>query len=221
MLNHRSSTFKRVASIPILALLVHMQAGAGGATVNLLQGGEKNWLPADGNWTISGEKITGSTGIMDGAKTDPAASAFLVSRQAFGGDVTVTMNITFEAGRYLGIYLDFDQETQTGIWMGTGHSLPAEAPDNEVERAYIKTVEESFWIVRATGELVVKRGVPLRLRFVRADDVYSIYNDETLVVTYHKAGGYAPGPLQIRLTNASARIDLLEVSSEWAEPVPQ
>ena len=77
----------------------------------------------------------------------------------------------------------------------TGHALAATAADNEVERAYIKTVEESFWIVRATGELSVDPGSLLRLRFVRQGDVYSIWNDETLIVTYYRAGGYPAGPL--------------------------
>jgi hypothetical protein len=95
--------------------------------------------------------------------------------------------------------------------MATGHPLAADAPDNEVERAYIKTVEDSFWIVRATGELVIEPGVPVRLRLAREGDTYGIWNDETLVVTYHKPGGYPPGPLQLRLTNASARIHRLEV----------
>ena len=54
------------------------------------------------------------------------------------------MDVTFDVGRYLGVYIDFSQDTQTGIWMATGHALAADAADNEVERAYIKTVENSL-----------------------------------------------------------------------------
>jgi hypothetical protein len=124
------------------------------------------------------------------------------------------MDVTFDEGRYLGVYVDFDQDLQTGIWMATGHALAGDAADNEVERAYIKTVENSFWIVRATGELVVQPGALLRLRFVREGDYYSVFSDDTLIVTYYKAGGYPAGPLQVRLTNASVRIHKLNVESD-------
>ena len=176
------------------------------------------WQSSDPSaWKLSGSQISGATQIFDGAITDPDATTFIVSKHVFGGDIVVSMDVTFDVGRYLGVYLDFSRDTQTGIWMATGHALAANAPDNEVERAYIKTVENSFWIVRATGELVVESGATLRLRFVRKGDQYSIWNNETLIVTYHKAGGYPAGPLQIRLTNASARIHRLEVESDWID----
>jgi len=219
MLKQRRRTFKHIIGFAwlVLAVLVCRQAGAAESAIDLLRGGEGNWLPSTTHWTFGKAEIAGATSILDGAITDPLASAFLVSRQTFGGDIVVTLDITYDAGRYLGVYLDFDQNTQSGIWMATGHPLAADAAGNEVERAYIKTVEESFWIVRATGELVVEPGSPLRLRFVRKGDVYSIYNDDRLVVTYFKAGGYPAGPLQLRLTNARVRIHGLRIQSEWAE----
>ena len=39
----------------------------------------------------------------------------------------------------------------------------------------------------------------------------------TAIVTYHKAGGCPAGPLQIRLTNSSARIHRLSVESDWIQ----
>lgn len=187
------------------------QSVANDSPFDLLSGGEKTWLPADKGWVFDSGEIAGTSGVMDGAITDPAASTFLVSREQFGGDITVTMDVTFETGRYLGVYLDFDPATQTGIWMATGHALAVDAAANEVERAYIKTVEDSFWTVRATGELIITPGLRLRLRFVRKGDAYSIWNDGRLIATYHKAGGYPAGPLQLRLTNASARIHRLDI----------
>ena len=217
MLNQRLRTFKHIfnASNFLAAALAAVPAFADSSTVDLLAAGDRAWLPADTTWVLDNGKITGTSSIMDGAISDPAASTFLVSRKTFGGDIVVTMDVTFHAGRYLGVYLDFDQDTQTGIWMATGHALTADAADNEVARAYIKTVEESLWIARATGELSVEPGSLLRMRFVRKGDVYSIWNDETLIVTYYKAGGYPAGPLQIRLTNARARIHRLVVEADW------
>ena len=216
MLNQQLRTFKHIfkTSYFLAAILAALPAFAADSTVDLMDGASSNWLPADASWVFENGEIAGASSIMDGAITDPAATAFLVSRKIFGGDVVVSMDVTFEAGRYIGVYIDFDQDTQTGIWMATGHALGPNAADNEVERAYIKTVENSFWIVRATGQLVVGSGEMLRLRFVRKGDDYSIWSDEMLIVTYHKAGGYPAGPLQIRLTNASARIHRLEVESD-------
>ena len=216
MLMQRRRTFKHTfgTGCLLLAVLAGRQSAANETIIDLLQDHDRNWLPSDAKWAFGNDEISGRSGIMDGAITDPAASTFLVSKRTFGGDIVVTMDVTFDTGRYLGVYLDFDQDTQSGIWMATGHALAADAADNEVERAYIKTVAQSFWVVRATGELVAEPGSLLRLRFVRKGDVYSIWNDETLIVTYHKAGGYPAGPLQIRLTNASAHIHRLEVEAD-------
>lgn len=217
MLNQRLRTFKHIFKVSyiMVPVLAGLPAFADSSSVDLLDDGDRLWLPADTAWVFDDGNIAGASRIMDGAMTDPAASTFLVSRKTFGGDIVVTMDVTFNAGRYLGVYLDFDQDTQTGIWMATGHALAADAADNEVERAYIKTVEESFWIVRATGELSVEPGLLLQLRFVRKGDVYSIWSDETLIVTYYKKGGYPAGPLQIRLINARVRIHRLVVESDW------
>jgi len=219
MLSQLLPTFKHIfeANYFLVIMFAALPAFAGDSTVDLMDGGSSNWLPADASWVFKNGEIAGASSILDGAITDPAATAFLVSRKTFGGDIVISMDVTFEAGRYIGLYVDFGQDTQTGIWMATGHALAADAANNEVERAYIKTVENSFWIVRATGELIVESGQMLRLRFVRKGDDYSIWNDEILIVTYHKAGGYPAGPLQIRLTNASARIHRLEVESDWVD----
>ncbi len=214
-----SKSFKHISRIGFLFPLIFAgsSAFAEKSKIDLLEAGTRAWESTDATWNIGGGEIAGATRIRNGVITDPAASTFLVSKTVFGGDVTVSMDVTFDAGRYLGVYLDFNQETQTGIWMATGHMLAGDAADNEIERAYIKTVEKSFWIVRATGELPVQKGVPLKLRFVRKGDYYSIFNDDTLIVTYRKPGGYAAGPIQIRLTNASARIHGLIVESDWID----
>ena len=158
----------------LAATIALSQARAGDHTVDMLADG-RMWQSSDPSaWNLSGSQISGATQIFDGAITDPDATTFIISKHVFGGDIVVSMDVTFDVGRYLGVYLDFSRDTQTGIWMATGHALAANAPDNEVERAYIKTVENSFWIVRATGELVVESGETLRLRFVRKGDQYSI-----------------------------------------------
>lgn len=210
-------SFKHIFRSGLLfpAILNASGALADPVNIDLLEDGARAWMSVGSGWTIEGGHIAGASSLFDGAITDPAASTFVVSRNIFGGDVVVSLEITFDVGRYLGVYLDFDQETQTGIWMATGHALADDAADNEVERAYIKTVEDSFWIVRATGELVIEPGSPVHLRFERRGDVYSVFNDDTLVVTYRKPGGYPAGPLQLRLTNAAARIHGLQVRSDW------
>jgi hypothetical protein len=212
-------SFKHIFRICFLlpAVLTGSGALADKSRVDLLAAGKRAWDSVDATWNIDQGEIAGVTRIKNGAITDPAASTFLVSKAIFGGDIVVSMDVTFETGRYLGVYLDFGQDTQTGIWMATGHALAEDAAANEVERAYIKTVEDSFWVVRATGELPVKPGVPLHLRFARKGDYYSIFDGDTLVVTYRKPGGYPAGPLQIRLTNARARIHRLEVESDWTD----
>ena len=193
-------------------------APAAGKVVDLLEAGADSWQSPDpARWTFAGDgEILGTTPALDGAKTSPEANSFLVSQQTFGGDIIVSIDITFETGRYLGVYVDFAQETQSGIWMATGHPLPEDPEERylEVEMAYIKTVDESDWTVRTQGELKIETGKLVRLQFIREGDDYSVWNDGRLIITYHKAGGYPPGPLQLRLTNARARIYRLEVQSD-------
>jgi len=171
-------------------------------------------MPDPGQWMFSANELACTTQIFDGELDDPRATAFLISNETFGGDILFSVDINFEVGRYIGVYLDFDQKSQSGIWMATGHALSGDAPDNEVERGYIKTVDNDCWIIRTTGELVVKKGEMLRLGFANKNDDYSLWNDGKLVITYHKPGGYPAGPLQLRLMNAKARIHRLEVQSD-------
>lgn len=187
---------------------------------SLVDAGAESWRSPDlSRWSFVDGEIRGSTPVLDGPKTSPESSAFLVSKRTFGGDIVVSIDVTFDRGRYLGVYLDFGQETQSGIWMATGHPLAEDPAERylEVETAYIKTVDASHWIVRARGALVIEPGELVRLQFVKKGDDYSVWHDERLIVTYHKAGGYPPGPLQLRLTNAIARIHRLEVQSDWVE----
>ena len=185
--------------------------------VDLLVEGAVSWRAPDASrWSFEGGEILGVTPVLDGAKTSPESSSFLVSKQTFRGDLVVSIDITFEKGRYLGVYLDYGQETRSGMWLATGHPLPEDPKERqlEVEAAYIKTVDAGDWTVRTQGELVIEQGKPVRLQFIKKGDDYSVWHDGRLIVTYRKPGGYEPGPLQLRLTNAKARIHRLEVQSE-------
>ena len=188
--------------------------------VDLLEAGADGWRSPDpSRWSFVDGEIHGSTPVLDGAKTSPEASSFLVSKERFDGDLMVSIEITFDKGRYLGVYLDYGQDTQSGIWMATGHPLPEDPAERhlEVETAYIKTVEASHWIVRTQGELLIEPGKLVRLQFVKKGDDYSVWHEGRLIVTYRKPGGYPPGPLQLRLTNARARINRLEVTSDGGD----
>ena len=188
--------------------------------VDLVEGGAESWVSPDpSRWSFEDGEIHGSTPLLNGAKTNPAASSFLVSKRTFAGQLVVSIDITFDAGRYLGVYLDYGQDTESGIWMATGHPLPEDPAERhlEVETAYIKTVEKSHWVVRTQGELAIEPGELVRLQFVKRGDDYSVWHDGRLIVTYHKEGGYPPGPLQLRLTNARARIHRVHVRSDWSK----
>ena len=177
----------------LLLLLAAPLAGHAQVT-DLLANGPDGWQATDGDrWQFVDGEINGSTSIFDGEKTDPAASTFLVARDIVEEDFIVSMEVTFERGRYLGVYLDFGQDSQSGIWMATGHALAPDAPENEVERGYIKTVEDGFWIVRATGELVIEQGERIKLGFSRRGNAYSLWNDGKLIAVYRREGGYPPG----------------------------
>ena len=207
-------SFKHILCVAIL--FVPVAASAGRITTDLLDDAADDWhMPDPERWHWTHGVLVGSSRILDGDKTDPEASTFLVSKRIFGGNLSVTLDVSFQRGRYIGVYLDFGQESQSGIWMASGHALAEDAPANEVERGYIKTVENGFWVVRANGELVIEGDEVVRLRFARQGDDYSLYQDGRLIATYRKPGGYPPGPIQIRLTNAHATIQRLEVESDW------
>ncbi|MDH5345555.1 MAG: hypothetical protein OEW59_07305, partial [Gammaproteobacteria bacterium] len=96
----------------------HIMAGAllwpalaSGQAIDLLAGGEDAWESFDQErWEFVNGELRGSTAVLDGDKTDPAASTFLVSKRTFSGDYIVSLDVTFDAGRYLGVYLDFGQK---------------------------------------------------------------------------------------------------------------
>lgn len=180
--------------------------------MDLLAAGTDTWSDFDeSRWQIENGELRGSTSVFDGEKTDPAASTFLLSNREFTGDYIVSMEVTFEQGRYLGIYLDFDPESESGMWLATGHALAADAPENEVERGYVKTIDDGFWVVRATGELPVRSGERVKLGFSKRGDAYTLWNDGKLIAVYVREGGFADGRIQLRLTNSAVRIHKLEV----------
>ncbi len=204
------STFKH--RFLFVTVVLGFPALAGAQIKDLLAEGADAWLSVDeARWQFVDGELHGATAVFDGDKTDPAASTFLVAKESLPDDYIVTMDVTFDRGRYIGVYLDFGQESQSGIWMASGHNLAPDAPENEVERGYIKTVEAGFWIVRATGQLDISPGERIRLGFSRRGDDYSLWNDGKLIATYRKDGGYPAGPLQLRLTNAAARIHRLQL----------
>ncbi len=179
---------RRLVFLLALFAVVAWQRSAPAAdkVVDLLEAGADSWQSPDpARWTFAGDgDILGSTPALNGAKTSPEASSFLVSQQTFGGDIVVSIDITFETGRYLGVYVDFAQETQSGIWMATGHPLPEDPEERylEVETAYIKTVEKSDWTVRTQGELKIEPGKLVRLQFVRRGEDYSVWHDGRLII---------------------------------------
>jgi hypothetical protein len=125
MPTRKTQSFKHIfgSCFLLMAIVAGSNAIANRSKVDLLEAGKQAWASVDAGWTIDNGEIAGATRIMNGAITDPAASTFLVSKAIFGGDIVVSMDVTFETGRYLGVYLDFGQDTQTGIWMATGHAL--------------------------------------------------------------------------------------------------
>lgn len=182
---------------------------------DLLAQGESAWRNFDeSGWRFEDGQLAGETPVFDGAITDPAASIFLISKESFGGDVLVRMGITFVVGRYIGAYINFSQETESGIWMATGHTLSEEERGHHFASGYIKTVEGGHWMVRSTGELTIEHGSRVVLEFRRQGDKYTLSRNGRLVAIYHKEGGYPAGPLQLRLVNAKASIDELEVLSD-------
>lgn len=205
-----TTSFKHKLLIILCGLLVPLAAP--GQAVDLLAGGADTWenFEASG-WQIQNGELHGSTAVFDGDKTDPAASTFLMSKRTFEGSFIISMEVTFEQGRYLGVYLDFDPKSESGMWLATGHALPDDAPDNEVERGYVKTIDDGFWIVRSNGELAVRQGERIKLGFSKRGDDYTLWNDGRLIATYRKEGGYRAGRLRLRLTNAAVRIHSLEV----------
>ena len=177
-----------------LLLIVALPARAQNANVDLLAG-QSEWLIENGaGWRFESGALSGRTKVFDGEKADPDASVFLESRRVFGGDKTIHIDVRFETGRYLGVYMDYDPATRSGIWMATGHFLPEDEKVHYVESAYIKTVEQGHWVVRATGELDVPAGSSLSLRFERSGDDYRIWQGDRLVATYRKPGGYPCSP---------------------------
>ena len=181
---------------------------------------EDAWIHPDSvRWTFQEAALGGRTITFPGIPTDDVrANSFLLSNAVFGGDLVLSMDVTFEQSRYLGVYLDYDPLTDTGMWLATGHPLPEEGSGGPgVEMAYIKTVDNGNWTVRATGQLVVVPGEELRLRWVKSGSDYSIWQDDRLIVAYRPERTYEPGRIQFRLMSAVMEIDRLDMAADWIE----
>lgn len=186
-------------------------------STDLLADGKDNWTSPDwSRWELRDGTLIGATvEFPEIATSDPNAAAYLLTRNEFGGNLELSMEITFERSRYLGVYLDYDAESDTGMWLATGHPLPEDAADTEVEMAYIKTVDEGDWTVRARGELNIAPGEVLNLRWIKSGPDYSIWQDHRLIATYRPERSYDAGPVMLRLMSAVAEIDRLEMRSDW------
>ncbi len=216
----------RVKSISaiVLALTMLVLASAGSAdveqqrTTDLVAAGADAWRSPDPKlWSFKKNSISGRSPEFGAPRKAPESSAWLLSKQVFGGDIIeVHIDVTFSHGRYLAIYMDYDQAIQTGIWMATGHPVlePDPTQHMNVEAAYIKTVERGNWVVRTEGELVIKDGVLKHLIFAKHGDDYSIYDNGRLIITYRKPG-YQGSELQLRIVDAGATITHFEVKSDW------
>ena len=185
-------------------------------STDLLAGGKESWTSPDWNrWEFQTGTLIGETvKFPEIATSDPDAAAYLLTKSVFGGDLELSMEIIFERSRYLGVYLDYDPETDTGMWLATGHPIPENAAGTEVEMAYIKTVDDGDWIVRARGELNIEPGEILRLRWVKSGPDYSIWQDDRMIATYRPDRRYDAGPVMLRLMSAVAEIQRLEMRSD-------
>ena len=182
---------------------------------------ETAWQSPDPTrWEFGEHSLNGRTFTFPEVATREAdATANLVSERQFGGQqLSLVTDMMFERSRYLGVYLDYDPETDTGIWMATGHPLAAEESDaGKVPMAYIKTIDDGDWTVRATGELLIKPGQELRLRWIRDGADYQVWQDERLVASYRPRRNYGPGHVRLRLMSAIIEIDRLEMTSEYVK----
>ncbi len=186
-------------------------------STDLLAGGEDNWTSPDwSRWEFHQGTVKGETlKFPEGATGDPDAAAYLLTRDVFGGDLELSMEIVFERSRYIGVYLDYNPDTDTGMWLATGHPLPEDdAGESQAETAYIKTVDNGNWTVRARGELTISPGEVIRLRWMKSGPDYSIWQDDRLVVAYRPERNYEPGPVMLRLMSAVAEIRRLEMRSD-------
>ena len=186
-------------------------------STDLLAGGKDNWTSPDwSRWEIDQGVAKGETLKFPGVATaNPEAAAYLLTRGVFEGDLELSMDIVFERSRYIGVYLDYDPDTDTGMWLATGHPLPEDdAGESQTETAYIKTVDNGDWIVRARGELRISPGEVLRLRWMKSGPDYSIWQDDRLIVAYRPERNYPPGPVMLRLMSAVAEIRRLEMRSD-------
>ena len=184
---------------------------------DLLAGGTDNWTSPDwSRWEFHQGTVKGETlKFPEVATGDPEAAAYLLTRNVFEGDLELSMDIVFQRSRYIGVYLDYDPDTDTGMWLATGHPLPKDdAGESQTETAYIKTVDNGDWVVRARGELTISPGEVIRLRWVKSGPDYSIWQDDRLVVVYRPERNYEPGPVMLRLMSAVAEIRRLEMRSD-------
>jgi hypothetical protein len=177
--------------------------------------------PDETRWQFEGGRLRGRTfAFPEVATSDPEATANLVSKNSFGGEqLSLATDMVFERSRYLGVYIDYDPETDTGIWMATGHPLSEADVDanREAPMAYIKTVDEGHWKVRAKGELVFELGELLRLRWVKDGPDYQVWQDDRLVATYRPKRKYDPGHIRLRLVSAVFEVHKLEMTSGSVE----
>jgi hypothetical protein len=139
------------------------------------------------------------------------ANAYLLSDAEYEGDIAVSLRLKFLRGRYLGCYLCYDPDSDTGYWLATGHAV-GENPNE----AYIKIVRNGKWEVVASSPLAIEADVEYRLCFQRTGAELAILVNGKSIVSSH-APEFPSGHVQLRLHNT--KIELFEVAVGQS-PVP-
>lgn len=146
----------------------------------------------------------------------PRANSYLLSRQRFEGDVTVTMKMRllrrhFPQSRYVGCYLCYDPEIGNGYWLSTGH-----AEGKYPNQCYIKIVRHHEWetIARAPYDLTADH--LYTVVYARKGDQLSLAIDGHPVVTATIPPDdlLADGHVQIRLHNTEVEIESISVTGK-------
>lgn len=136
----------------------------------------------------------------------PRANSFLLSSESYSGDVLVEIQASFLRGRYLGCYLCYDPQTDSGYWLSTGHGV-----GNYPNQAYIKIVRNGDWKTMARAPLEIEPGKTYRLGYRRRGNELAVLVAGQPVVTW-RDDTFNSGKVQLRLHNTKVEITDLKVT---------
>lgn len=156
------------------------------------------------SWRVEGDVVVGETEPWP--HKHPRANSFLLSENAFHGDVEVQLAVEFERGRYLGCYLCYDPKTDSGYWLSTGHAV-----GNYPNQAYIKIVRNGDWQTMAHGSLEIRPGQKYQLSFRRTGQELAVLVGGEPVVTWSD-DTFHKGHVQLRLHNTKVKVHKLSVT---------